>query len=284
MDKQENGLKLEQEGDKILARRFYFFGNKYDDAISKYKSAVNIYKYNKLWDDAAKLYIKISNCYKQIDDQHEQMSVLIGAYKCYKQTNPNMSIPIILQLVDYYKQDCNFRKIISLYEEITQIYGKNNIVESYEYYKKIVEMCDYGEEFNRIKIKYNIKIANYLVTTESYSDASILYDNIAQYYITETLLKYSAHNFFLQAGLCLLCMDDIVSATRYLEKYCTSCMDNSTQKEYKFFENIVTCYRKNNIDEFMNTINDYESTNKLSNYLVNLLVVIKRNFNGSLLL
>ena len=40
-------IKNEQDGDNLLQKKFYFFGNKYEDAIIKYQLAANIYKIGK---------------------------------------------------------------------------------------------------------------------------------------------------------------------------------------------------------------------------------------------
>ena len=76
MDNKQTAINLEQEGDKLLEKKFYFFGNKYEDAIIKYKKAANIYKYNKLWSNAAQIYIKISKCCEQLDDTYEKNLVI----------------------------------------------------------------------------------------------------------------------------------------------------------------------------------------------------------------
>jgi len=273
-------IKNEQDGDNLLQKKFYFFGNKYEDAIIKYQLAANIYKYNKLWMNAAKIFIKIADCYKQLFNVYDIILALTDAYKCYKQYDPLAAIPIILQIIEYHTKNCNFSKMISLYEDIVQIYEvANNFSQSYIYYKKIIDVCEYDNEFNKIKARYNIKIADYLITIDSFNEASILYENVANYYVKDKFLKYCAQELFLNAGLCLLSADDMVSTKRFIDRWRNYDLDSRDNREYKFMENIISCYEKNNIDTFVLIIKEYESVNKLNNLKINLLTKIKTNLS-----
>ena len=74
-----------------------------------------------------------------------------------------------------------------------------------------------------------------------------------------------------------------VSTKRFLERYKNYDINNDTQKEYKFLDNIISCCEKNNVDDFVMVIKDYETISKFDNLKINLLTNIKKNFEDSLL-
>ena len=75
-----------------------------------------------------------------------------------------------------------------------------------------------GEESNSSANKCLLKVAQYAAQLENYQKAIQIYEQVASASLDNSLLKYSAKEYFFRAALCHLCID-LLNAKHALQQY-----------------------------------------------------------------
>lgn len=75
-----------------------------------------------------------------------------------------------------------------------------------------------GEESNSSANKCLLKVAQYAAQLENYQKAIQIYEQVASSSLDNSLLKYSAKEYFFRAALCHLCID-LINAQHALKQY-----------------------------------------------------------------
>jgi len=75
-----------------------------------------------------------------------------------------------------------------------------------------------GEESNSSANKCLLKVAQYAAQLENYQKAIQIYEQVASASLDNSLLKYSAKEYFFRAALCHLCID-LLNAQHALQQY-----------------------------------------------------------------
>jgi len=104
-------------------------------------------------------------------------------------------------------------------KEVAELYENDNqIEEAMEAFNTAAELYE-GEGSNSSANLCFLKVAYAAAQLEQYSTAIEIYERIANDSIDNHLIKYSVKDYCLRAGLCHLCVGDIVAAQQALEKY-----------------------------------------------------------------
>lgn len=80
------------------------------------------------------------------------------------------------------------------------------------------DVCCTGEESNSSANKCLLKVAQYAAQLENYQKAIQIYEQVASSSLDNSLLKYSAKEYFFRAALCHLCID-MLNAQHALQQY-----------------------------------------------------------------
>jgi alpha-soluble NSF attachment protein len=75
-----------------------------------------------------------------------------------------------------------------------------------------------GEESNSSANKCLLKVAQYAAQLENYQKAIQIYEQVASASLDNSLLKYSAKEYFFRAALCHLCID-LLNAQHAVQQY-----------------------------------------------------------------
>ena len=75
-----------------------------------------------------------------------------------------------------------------------------------------------GEESNSSANKCLLKVAQYAAQLENYQKAIEIYEQVASASLDNSLLKYSAKEYFFRAVLCHMC-GDLLDAQHALQRY-----------------------------------------------------------------
>ena len=97
--------------------------------------------------------------------------------------------------------------------EIGEIYEKDvvDLKKAIEYYENAVQYSEMSGEESSIN-KPEIKVATLAAADEQYQKALELFEKIADRMVDNNLLKFSCKEYYLKAGLCSLCLGDVVGA------------------------------------------------------------------------
>eukprot|EP01091_Cochliopodium_minus_P017185 TRINITY_DN6664_c0_g2_i1.p1 TRINITY_DN6664_c0_g2~~TRINITY_DN6664_c0_g2_i1.p1 ORF type:complete len:302 (-),score=95.25 TRINITY_DN6664_c0_g2_i1:118-972(-) len=278
MSNEERANKEMMEGEKIL-KAFRLFGNKFEDAVERFEKAANLYKMAKEWQKAGDAWKRVSDCYFALKSGHEAATALVEASKCYQKINPQESIKMLLHAIDYYLEDGKFSIAARHQKAVAEMYeNEGDIQNATEHYEKAGELYD-GENSVSSSNACKLKVAEYSAQLNNFAKAIEIYEKVAIASLDNNLLKWSAKDYFLRAGICHLCLDDIVSAKRALQKYKDIDINFGSQRECTLLENIMDAYEKYDVDAFTNAVREYDSISKLDSWKTNLLLKIKTNMN-----
>ncbi len=105
------------------------------------------------------------------------------------------------QAADYFKGDQDSPKFVA--------FNKQDF---------ILLLLSTGEESNSSANKCLLKVAQYAAQLENYQKAIQIYEQVASASLDNSLLKYSAKEYFFRAALCHLCID-LLNAQHAVQQY-----------------------------------------------------------------
>ena len=268
-----------QKGENLL-KSFMIFGNKYEYAVEHFKKAANLYKMGKEWEKAGNSWKMSFECFSNLKSRHEAANSLFEASKCYKKVNINEAIKALLLAINYYLEDGNFttaarhkKKVAEMYENLGDI--ENAIIQ----YEQAGDLYD-GENITYLSNACKIKVGIHSAQIGNLEKAVKMYEYVAFASLENSILKWCTKEYFLCAGICHLCLDDIISSKRALEKYKDLDINFETQRECVFLESIMDACEKYNVEAFTKTVREYDNISKLDSLKINLLLIIKNNINN----
>lgn len=125
-----------------------------------------------------------------------------------------------------------------------------------------------------------LKVAQYAAQLEDYDKAIQIYEQVASSCLDSSLLKYSAKEYFFRAALCHLAVD-LLNATHALEKYAQQYPAFQDSREYKLVKTLGEHLEEQNIDEFTETVKEYDSISRLDQWYTTILLRIKKQHNDN---
>ena len=273
----------EMKNGNINLTKCRFFGNKYEDAIENYQRAGNLYKIAKDWKKAGIAFIKASDCYKHLKYNFDVANSLIEAAKCYEKFNTEETVKLISMAVTYYMEDGKIMFAAGKEKWIAEIYENDeNIEKAVEHYLRSIELYELENSMTGNNCK--LKVGLYLAQLERYKESIIIYEELAEIYLKNNMLKWSVKDIFFRAGICCLCMNDYIFMVKSIQKYKDMDISFSNQKECLFLEQLLECYDKNDSELFSQIVREYDNILKLDTWKINLLLRIKNNMDNKSLI
>jgi len=273
-----------EEKAKAKLKGFSWFGSgatKYEDASESYIKAANIYKMAKKWDAAGTAYINAAECLVKAQSKHEAATNYINASNSLKKTNITESIKALKTAIELFTDEGRFsiaakhqKDLAELYE--TEAQDLQSAMDSYQ------TAADYfeGENSTSSANACLLKVAQLAAQVEKYDKAIELYEQVARQSIDNNLLKWSVKEYFMKAGLCHLCSQDIISCKRALEKYQEMDCTFSSQRECKFLKDIIAAYENYDVEAFTQAVVEFDSISKLDAWKTSVLLRIKNSIKS----
>lgn len=283
--KEDEGEKLLAEAEKKLAVRPGFFksimglssGSK-EEAAETFVRAANCFKLAKSWMQAGSSLEKAAETYADISDmQYEAASKYSDAAKAYKNVNMKKAVAAFENAIAFYSDSARFQQCARLKKEVAEIYeAENEVTEAMEAYTAAVDFYEMDDsKSNAFSMK--AKVAMLSATAGKYEEAADLYETVAQNALASNMLKYGAREHLLRAGLCRLCLFDLIGAQRAVEKYGNMDASFSSSREGKLLAAIVTAVEAGDVEDFTNQVYEYDSLSKLDEWKTSMLLKIKNS-------
>lgn len=286
--KEEEGHQLVAQAEKKMSSGGGFFrsvlgmssGNK-EEAAEMFVRAANCFKLAKAWTHAGSAFEKAASSYQGISDmQYEAASKYSDAGKAYKNADVKKAMAAYENAITLYTDAARFQQCARLKKEVAEIQEEANendaALESYASAADFYDMDDSKSNANSMRVK----VAMLSALAGKYAEAADLYETIAQAALSNNLLKYGAREHLLRAGLCRLCLSDVVGAQRALEKYANMDPTFSTSREGKLLESVVTAVDEGDVEAFTNHVYEYDSLSKLDDWKTSILLKIKNTINA----
>ncbi|KRY87111.1 Alpha-soluble NSF attachment protein [Trichinella pseudospiralis] len=257
-ESESKAQKIMQEAEKksrITSGFFGLFGgSKVDEACELYVKAGNLFKIAKKWTEAGDAFVRSAKLtLSRGDYKHEAATNYVDASNCYRKINPKQAIDCLLKAVEIYSEMGRFTMAAKYYMSVAELYEVecNDPEKAMHYYEKAADYYK-GEESKSSANKCMLKVAQFAAELEQYKKAADIFEEIGTSYAENTLLKYSAKDYFFKAVLCHLCRDvlDAQDALHAVEEH--------------------------DAEEFTNAVKEYDKISRLDQWTTTLLLRVKK--------
>lgn len=92
-----------------------------------------------------------------------------------------------------------------------------------------------------------------------------MFEEVAQDFVENNLLKYSAKSHLLSAGLCKMCYAEVESLESMIERYKEIDLSFGNSRECQLLTDIVEAMRAGDDQKFQYDITQYDSLSKIVN-------------------
>jgi alpha-soluble NSF attachment protein len=117
-----------------------------------------------------------------------------------------------------------------------------------------------------------LKIAQYSAELEAYPRAIQIYEAVAKAAVDNNLLKYSAKNHLMCAGMCVMASSDISTTRETMEKYEDIDLAFQDSREAKLLGALTDAWEAGDVDEYTMAIAEYDSLTRLDGWKTTMLV------------
>ncbi|XP_015748138.1 PREDICTED: alpha-soluble NSF attachment protein-like [Acropora digitifera] len=212
-------------------------------------------------EDAAELYIQAGNAFKMAQKWSGKRNYLTLS-PLFERFHFLITIPL--------SNECYIGLVNSIISGFCSFQAIFHYEQAAQYYR--------GEESNSSANKCLLKVAMYSAQMGEYAKALEIYEQVAADAIENSLLKYSAKEYFFKATLCHMCIDD-VEAQRAVDKYCDMYPAFQDTRECKLLRTLLEAKEEQNTESFTEAIKDYDSISRLDQWLTTILLRIKKGMN-----
>lgn len=246
-----------------------------EDALDMYVRAGNMLKMEKEWQEAGKVFNKCGDLLLETEGKHDAASKYVDASNCFKKCNPQEAVNCLLKAINIFTDMGRFSVAAKHHMMVAEIYeGEGaDIPKAVEHYSKAADYYQ-CEESNTTANRCLLNVARYAAQLEQYQRAIEIYETIGQSSLDNNLLKYSAKEHFLRAGLCHLCVDNL-NAQIAVKKYEDMSPAFSDSRECKLLKDLCNKIEARDADGFAEVVQDYDSISRFDSWYTTLLLRIK---------
>ncbi|XP_046443462.1 alpha-soluble NSF attachment protein-like [Daphnia pulex] len=282
-DNEQKAAQLIAEAEKKLNSGKSFFGSlfgggssKVDEAIECYQRAANLYKMAKKWSQAGQAFCEAAALHLKAAGRHDAATNYIDAGNCYKKSEPNEAVACLLKAIEIYTDMGRFSIAAKHHQTIAEIYETElaDLERAVQHYEQAADYFK-GEESNSSANKCLLKVAQYAAQLENYQKAIQIYEQVASASLDNSLLKYSAKEYFFRAALCHLCID-LLNAQHAAQQYENMYPAFQDSRECKLIKALIGHMEEHNVDGFTETVKDYDSISRLDQWYTTMLLRIKK--------
>ena len=108
-----------------------------------------------------------------------------------------------------------------------------------------------------------------------FAEASKLYEDVGNEYVSNNLLKYSAKDLYMNASLCIMAQGDTTTVMQKREEFRTQDVNYEGSRQDKLVSECVNAMLGSNADDFATAVAEWESMTKLDAFRVKLLLAAK---------
>ncbi|RWS18983.1 protein required for fusion of vesicles in vesicular transport: alpha-SNAP-like protein, partial [Leptotrombidium deliense] len=162
----------------------------------------------KKWTAAGGAFCEAAQLHWQNGNKHDAASFYVDAGTCYKKGDPQEAVNCLMRAIEIYTDMGRFSIAAKHHITVAEIY-ESEVVDIEKAITHYEQAADYykGEESNTSANRCLLSVARYAAQMEQYQKAIDIYEEVASSCIENSLLKYSAKEYFFRAALCHLCVD-----------------------------------------------------------------------------
>eukprot|EP00922_Rhytidocystis_sp_ex-Travisia-forbesii_P033698 GHVS01050037.1.p1 GENE.GHVS01050037.1~~GHVS01050037.1.p1 ORF type:complete len:302 (-),score=61.98 GHVS01050037.1:314-1219(-) len=252
-------------------------GPNYDEAAQLYVSAANKYKMEKQWPAAASCFLQAASMQERLADLNQQAKCFVDAADLMKKYSTADAVEHYGRAVAIYNSQGRFSQSGKMLKSVAELYeAEGDMTHACKFYKEAADMFDmdeYGKaQFTQCILKYADFVARY---EEKYEEAIKAYEEEGRKALRNNLIQFGAKEHFLKAGILLLIIGDVIDAKVNVEKYEELDPRLETSREGKLLRKLLVAYEAGNAEDFVKSIQEYDSITRLDPWKVHFLYKIR---------
>mmetsp|Transcript_1619 Transcript_1619/g.5270 ORF Transcript_1619/g.5270 Transcript_1619/m.5270 type:complete len:163 (+) Transcript_1619:673-1161(+) len=137
-----------------------------------------------------------------------------------------------------------------------------------------------GEESTTQANQCLLKVADFAATSSDFKKAVEIYEQVAISSLENNLLKWSAKDYFLRAGICHLAGSEAGTAVSAVERYKSLDASFESTREGTFLDAITRAYGAADADAFTDLVREYDEVSRLDPQKTSLLLEVKNKIKA----
>lgn len=271
------------EAEKKLKGDFFskwFTGIKYDEAADDYKRAGNLFKLAKNLQKAGEAYYKAGETLLLAKSSIEAAHAFSDAATCWRKTSPKEAAQCLERLISLVADEGRFSMAAKHEKDLAELYEKDilDIDSAMVHYERAAELYDQENAPGSAK-PCLIKLAKFAAEKGDYPKAIELYEKIAKGCLENRLTQWGSREFFFKAGVCYLAQQDLIGTKKAIERYINMYPNFERDRECELLQKIVKAVEDFDPSAFTNAVRDYDEITKLEDFLVPLLVKVRKGIS-----
>jgi len=280
MESQEQkAIAFEQEAQtKLRSSSWFSFTDsnaKYEEAGDLYVKAANCWKMAKKQVRAGDAYMQAAQCYANYNtSKYETAGNFVKAAGAYRKDNPQAATEALLKAIHLYAEEGKFNMAAKYEKDLAEMYeAELDITNALKHYEIAAEYFE-NENSPSAANQCLLKVAHFAATLQNFSRAIELFEQIASTSVNNHLLKWSAKEYFLKAGLCHLANGDSVAAKKGIERYSSLSPEFHGSREFLFLQQLIESYEKYDAESLKKAVAQYGDISPLQPWTSAVLVTI----------
>jgi len=224
--------------------------------------------------------LRAAECHARLNSPYEVAQNYINAAACYKKSNINESVRCLRVAIGYFVDEGRFSLAAKNQKDVAELYESaddlENALEAY------IKAADYYEGESQTSHANNclLKVAHFSAQLEKYDKAIEIYERVGASALENNLLKWGAKEHLFKAGLCWLCLGDVISVRKALEKYEGLDHTFNNQREFKLLTEITEALDMGDVEKYTAAIAEYDSISRLDPWKTTLLLRVKNKIKS----
>lgn len=171
----------------------------------------------KKWIAAGNAFCEAASLHLKSGSKHDAASCFVDAGNCCKKADSQEAVNCILKAIEIYTDMGRFSIAAKHHMTVAEIY-ESDVVDIEKAISHFEQAADYykGEESSASANRCLLNVARYAAQVEQYQKAIDIYEQVGASCIDNSLLKYSAKEYFFRAALCHMCIDHLNAQVGYL--------------------------------------------------------------------
>ncbi|MES1922789.1 hypothetical protein MHBO_004313 [Bonamia ostreae] len=177
--------------------------------------------------------------------------------------------------IKIYKDKNSFSYVAKLHKEMGQSLSKTNKFESAAKHLNLAGQFYESEDQTVTSCNCFFDEAVCRANTKQFLEAAEIFEKVAQVYVQNKLLRWSAKDCLFSAFLCRIAIFQNLNISDFLSKYCDIDSNFASTREYEYSQKLVKALNDNDSEKFSDALYEADSKLKLDNWKVSILVSVR---------
>lgn len=254
--------------------------SRYEEASELYTTAANQYRLAKRNREAGAAFEKAAAMQLKTEEADDAANTFVEASKCYKKEDPAKCIQMLENAINRFTAKGNFRRGATYRQQVAEIYEQElmdapRAMEAYESAADWLASDNAESQSNKLLLK----VAEIAGLEGDYQRACQKFEQVASSSVSNGLTKWSVKEYYLKAGICHLCKNDLVAVKRAIENYAAEDMTFTSTKEYQLLNELASACENGDPEELTNHIYLYDQVMKLDKWKTTMLLRVKNQMS-----